>query len=110
MLAPHGNHTICHTIYPNFRKWFSAISLWQNSLFLHYDIGKRGSVLKKMSQRLSVAQTIRIAGVILVAALWVFPWPALASSCVDCHTSETSLKSNLSPVETKKSALTAGAG
>jgi hypothetical protein len=36
--------------------------------------------------------------------------PALASTCVECHTDETALKHNLSKVEKVKSALTSGTG
>ncbi len=36
--------------------------------------------------------------------------PALASTCVECHTDEAALKLNLSKVEKKKSALTSGTG
>ena len=36
--------------------------------------------------------------------------PTSESSCVNCHTDENALKNNLSPVVSKKSAMTSGAG
>ncbi len=49
---------------------------------------------------------------VVTATIFLTPGilPALASTCVECHTDEAALKLNLSKVEEKKSALTSGIG
>ena len=57
-----------------------------------------------------IRETILIGCFIFSIFLWVAARPALASTCIACHTDEAALEKNLSPVKEKKSAMTSGAG
>ena len=65
--------------------------------------GDRHSHLKMVIIGLLITGLLVIMGTQAVDAL-------TRSSCVNCHTDENALKRNLSPVVSKKSSMTSGAG
>jgi hypothetical protein len=66
--------------------------------------------LGRLREKHQITETILVGCFLLSMVSMVGPRPALASTCVACHTDEAALKNNLSPVKEKKSAMTSGAG
>jgi hypothetical protein len=66
--------------------------------------------LRQFRKKRQVAEMIFVGCVFLSMLTVAGARSASASSCIACHTDETALKANLSPVVEKKSAMTSGAG